>query len=112
MFIEITLKTGKREELLDITGMIQSEIQKNKINSGICVIFTPHTTSAITINENADPDVCTDILKGLKEISPLRSGYLHSEGNSDAHIKASLFGTSQTIIIEDGRQSRKKTRVN
>ncbi|MCL1972845.1 MAG: secondary thiamine-phosphate synthase enzyme YjbQ [Endomicrobia bacterium] len=103
MLIEIGLKTSKREILIDITNLINDEIKKSKISSGISLVYTPHTTSAITINENADPDVCTDILKGLKDISPVKSSYLHGEGNSDAHIKASLFGMSQMIIIEEGR---------
>ena len=102
MLIELNLKTSKREELIDITQTIANEAQKNKIDSGICVIFTPHTTAAVTINENADPDVCTDMIKGLKDISPHDNGYFHGEGNSDAHIKSSLLGVSQTIIIDRG----------
>lgn len=103
MLIELNLKTSKREELVDISSIIQTEILKNKVDCGICLIYTPHTTSAITINENADPDVCSDMIKGLKNISPDDKSYRHAEGNSDAHIKSSIIGASEMIIIENGR---------
>ncbi|HOO41266.1 MAG TPA: secondary thiamine-phosphate synthase enzyme YjbQ, partial [Syntrophales bacterium] len=70
--------------------------------SGICQVYVPHTTSGITINENADPDVPRDILATLEKLVPLRGNYRHSEGNSDAHVKASLMGSSQTVFFENG----------
>ncbi len=103
MIIEINISTKKRNEMIDITQQINAKLLERKISSGFCIIYTPHTTSAITINENADPDVCTDMIKGLANISPDNSSYKHLEGNSDAHIKSSLVGTSETVIIENGR---------
>lgn len=103
MLTEIVLKTSEREMMTDITRIIENEIRKNNIISGICAVCVPHTTAAVTINENADPHVCADIIKGLKDISPLKNAYLHAEGNSDAHIKASLLGSSQTLIIENSK---------
>lgn len=103
MFAEFELNTSKREEFKDITKKLQEFITSSNIESGICIIYTPHTTSAITINENADADVCTDILNGLKEIAPYEKNYRHIEGNSDSHIKASLLGSSQTVIIQNAK---------
>ncbi len=101
MLIELQIKTSKREELINITGKISETIKKVGTENGICLVYTPHTTAAITINENADPDVCTDMISGLERISPLDKNYRHMEGNSDAHIKSSLIGTSQTLIIKN-----------
>jgi len=95
-----TVNTKTQEELIDITSMVQSILKESKIYDGICVVFIPHTTAAVTINENADPSVRKDIIKGLKVIPS--SGYMHSEGNSPAHIKASIIGSSVTILIEEG----------
>lgn len=95
-----TINTSKQEELIDITSKVQKILQELKISDGICVVFIPHTTAGITINENADPDVRGDIVKGLKVIPS--SGYRHSEGNSPAHIKASIIGSSIMIVIEKG----------
>ncbi|EFW38255.1 secondary thiamine-phosphate synthase enzyme YjbQ [Treponema phagedenis] len=92
----------KAEELVDITGFVQSAIRETGVRSGTALIFCPHTTAAITINENADPDVKADLLKGLAYISPDRPVYMHAEGNSPAHIKASLVGSSVSVIIENG----------
>ncbi|CEM63178.1 YjbQ family protein [Treponema phagedenis] len=92
----------KAEELVDITGFVQSAIRETGVKSGTALIFCPHTTAAITINENADPDVKADLLKGLAYISPDRPVYMHAEGNSPAHIKASLVGSSVSVIIENG----------
>ncbi|MDY6914771.1 MAG: secondary thiamine-phosphate synthase enzyme YjbQ [Candidatus Cloacimonadota bacterium] len=82
--------------------MLQLVKDKN-INSGKITLFVPHTTAAITINENADPDVPRDIILGLKRISPVLGEFRHTEGNSDAHIKSSLIGCSQDILVEEGR---------
>ena len=103
MTVEIYVKSSKREELLDITEDIDEEIAKSGVKSGICVIYTPHTTAAVTINENADPDVCSDMVKALRNISPQDNSYRHSEGNSDAHVKSSLVGATKTVIIENGK---------
>jgi secondary thiamine-phosphate synthase enzyme len=100
---EIELKTNSRIQFKDITREIEQEVAKTGVKEGICVVFSSHTTAGITINENADPDVQRDLESGLSRIAPFNAGYLHSEGNSDAHIKASLMGSSQTIIIENGK---------
>mgnify|MGYP000970560260 FL=1 len=97
------MRTHARTEMVDITSKIQQSVKESGIESGICTVFVPHTTAGITINENADPDVVSDILKEVNKIVPFEDGYLHMEGNSAAHIKASLFGFSQQIIVEGGR---------
>ena len=96
-----TVNTKTQEELIDITSKVRDTLQESKIYDGICVVFIPHTTAAVTINENADPAVRKDIIKGLKVIPS--SGYMHSEGNSPAHIKASIIGSSITIIVKEGK---------
>ena len=100
---QIPVKTNKRIEMIDITPIIQKLISQNSIQEGICSVFVPHTTAAVTINENADPDVVRDITEGLKKIVPFSGDYRHTEGNSDAHIKASLLGASEMIFIEAGK---------
>ena len=100
----VSIRTHQRNEMLDITSQVASAIIKNAIENGIAVVFCPHTTAGITINENADPDVTHDILLTLDELLPqMRRGYRHAEGNSDAHVKSSLVGASETIIIENGQ---------
>jgi secondary thiamine-phosphate synthase enzyme len=89
--------------MIDITDRIAEDVRKSGIKDGTCHLFTLHTTAAITINENADPDVPRDILAALDRLIPLSDHYRHAEGNAAAHIKASLFGASQTVFIEDGR---------
>ncbi len=102
--IKKSIITNKRTEFLDITHDIQKEINDSKINSGIVVIFTPHTTAGITINENADPDVKIDIDYKINKLIPKdEPNYLHAEGNSDSHIKSSLFSSSLSLIIEDSK---------
>jgi secondary thiamine-phosphate synthase enzyme len=96
-----SVSTSKKEEFVDITSEVQGIVKKSGVSSGLCVVFIPHTTAGITINENADPAVCKDILKGLKVIP--ETGFAHSEGNSPAHIKASIIGSSVTIYIEEAR---------
>jgi secondary thiamine-phosphate synthase enzyme len=88
--------------MIDITSHVRSILRENRVESGICYVFVPHTTAAVTINENADPDVPRDILAQLDRTIPLRGDYLHSEGNSAAHIKASFFGASETVLVEGG----------
>lgn len=101
--MEYTVKTKRAQEFVDITGFVNEAVAKSEVKNGIAVVFVPHTTAGITINENADPDVVKDILSGLNKAFPERNGYLHVEGNSHAHIKASLTGSSCNIIIENGR---------
>lgn len=95
----IKVNTSKKEQLIDITSLVQTSLTKSGLKNGICVVFIPHTTAGVTINEDADPDVREDIIKGLKVIPS--QGFKHVEGNSPAHIKASLIGASQTIIVEN-----------
>lgn len=99
MVEEIQVKTSKRNELVDVTGQVQGVVSKSGVKEGICVVYCPHTTAGVTINEAADPSVKHDILAKLSELVPEGRGYTHAEGNSDSHIKASLTGNSCTIII-------------
>lgn len=98
----IGVKTGQHCAMVDITREIRNLIKNSGVKSGLCVIFVPHTTAGITINENADPDVIRDFMMEMNKLVPLSDDYHHSEGNSAAHIKASMMGFSQTLIIEDG----------
>ncbi|MFC1501005.1 secondary thiamine-phosphate synthase enzyme YjbQ [Elusimicrobiota bacterium] len=100
---EFTLRTKYRSEFVDITSVIQDIISKQKVKNGICHIYIPHTTAGITINENADPDVISDIIASLDKLIPLKNNYKHMEGNSAAHIKASLMGSSQNLGFENGK---------
>ena len=100
---KINIKSSKQGELIDITGQLQQAASKSKIKDGSCVVFVPHTTAGITINENADPSVRRDILYELDKIVPHQDNYSHSEGNSAAHIKASLLGSSVTVFVKDNR---------
>jgi len=97
-----TIRTQTRCEMIDITERVAERVRESGIREGLCRVFIPHTTAAVTINENADPDVPQDILAALERIVPLSCHYRHTEGNSAAHIKASLFGVSQTVFIEEG----------
>ncbi len=100
---EIHLQTNSRIEMIDITASVQAVIDKEKISNGFCIVFTPHTTAAVTINENADPDVPIDIISALERAFPQTADYRHAEGNSPAHAKSSLVGASELVLIEDGR---------
>lgn len=100
---KINIKTARRIELADITAEVQNIVSKKKIKTGVCCIFCPHTTAGLTINENADPSVKSDMINTLNKLVPENAGYAHSEGNSDSHIKSSLLGASLTIFIEDGQ---------
>ncbi|HBH86432.1 MAG TPA: hypothetical protein DDY17_02370 [Syntrophaceae bacterium] len=99
---QFTVRTNARSEMIDITSRIRALLKESKVQSGICHVFIPHTTAAVTINENADPDVPRDILMELDKIVPLNDRYRHGEGNSAAHIKASIVGASEMIFIDDG----------
>ena len=98
----ITVKSHSRTEMIDISSEVLSAVRSSGILNGFCVAYTPHTTAAITINENADPSVPDDMLMEMNKIVPFNDGYRHMEGNSAAHIKSSLFGCSETIIIQNG----------
>lgn len=100
---KINVKTAKRIELIEITEEVQSTVTQAKIKNGVCFIFCPHTTAGITINENADPSVCRDIINTLNKLVPENGAYAHAEGNSDSHIKSCLFGSSLTVFIEQGK---------
>jgi len=100
---EYGVKTNKREELIDITHIVKKAVNESGVEDGMALIFVPHTTAAVTINENADPSVKRDIIYKLNKEIPQDEGYHHGEGNSDAHIKSSLVGASLQIIISGGR---------
>lgn len=98
----LTIETTMHTELLDITGRVREAIRAAGIDRGLALVCTPHTTAAITINENADPDVVTDLLAGLSRLAPRDGAYRHAEGNSDAHLKSTLVGAGQTLIVSGG----------
>jgi secondary thiamine-phosphate synthase enzyme len=99
----LEVKTRSRTEFRDITDQLQRVVADSDVEQGFCRVFVPHTTAAVTINENADPAVQRDILKELNKIVPFEDDYSHAEGNSAAHIKSSLVGCSLTVLVEDGR---------
>ncbi len=88
--------------MVDITGMVRSALRESGVQSGICCVFVPHTTAAVTINENADADVQRDIIAELDKVIPLNDNYRHIEGNSAAHVKSSLVGASEMVLVERG----------
>jgi len=100
---DISVSTGSRVQFLEITGRIVEYVSKSGVKDGVCRIYMPHTTAGLTINENADPDVTTDMINGLEKLVPLAGNYLHAEGNSDAHIKASLMGFSLMVPVIEGK---------
>jgi secondary thiamine-phosphate synthase enzyme len=100
---ENSIRTSQRNEFADITSTVRKAVADSGVREGICVIFVPHTTAAVTINENADPDVTRDIKKHMGRMVPNDPGFAHSEGNSDSHIQSSLFGPSLTVIIREGQ---------
>ena len=100
---EFTLKTSARNQFVEITDRVRDAITASGVRSGLCVVYCPHTTAAITVNENADPDVVHDMLLYLNRTIPKdQNGFRHGEGNSDSHIKASLVGPSVTLVVNDG----------
>jgi len=100
--MEYSITTQKYQEFIDISELVEEAVRKEKVKDGIVTIFIPHTTAGVTVNENADPDVIADILSGLNKVFPEKNEYLHLEGNSHAHIKASLMGSSCNIVVENG----------
>jgi secondary thiamine-phosphate synthase enzyme len=103
MIKQLRVKTQLRTDLIDITQGVQRIVSESGVRSGICYIHVPHTTAAITINENSDPNVGRDILKELNQIIPFDNHYSHMEGNSAAHIKSSIIGVSIALMVEEGR---------
>ena len=101
--VELQIRTGAHTQMLDITEKIQQVVSESGVKEGVCVAFVPHTTAAVTINENADPDVVRDFTAELEKIVPWEDGYHHMEGNSAAQLKASMIGFSEQILIEGGR---------
>lgn len=101
--VKIAVPTNARAEMIDITAAVEEAVGASGVKSGLCVVLVPHTTAAVTINENADPDVQRDILTHMETVAPYDAAFRHNEGNSAAHIKASLFGPSVTVPVEEGR---------
>ncbi len=99
----LEIRTNAREEMVDLTPKIGALVASSGVANGLCTVFVPHTTAAVTINENADPDVREDLLAALGRAVPDGVPYRHGEGNSPAHVKASLVGSSVTVIVEGGR---------
>ena len=99
----ISVKTHSRTELVDITEQVQSALREEGIREGVCMVYVPHTTAAVTINENADATVKDDILKVLNKVIPWDDGYRHREGNSAAHIKSTLVGASELVAVAGGK---------
>lgn len=101
--VTLNIKTNTHTEMQEITDRVQEAVSDSGIEDGICMLFVPHTTAAVTINENADPDVVRDFIMEVDKIVPWDAGYRHFEGNSAAHLKASIIGFSEHIIVENGR---------
>lgn len=102
MMTTLDVRTSERNQLLDITNQIRKVVKDSGVSDGTCLVFVPHTTAAVTINENADPTVKQDILMMLNKLVPMDREFRHAEGNSDAHVKATLTGSSVSVIIENG----------
>lgn len=100
---KISLSTVSRSQFLDITGRVQELIDRERMKDGLALVWVPHTTAGLTVNENADPDVVRDILVSLDKRFPWEDNYAHSEGNSAAHIKSSLMGCEKALMVKDGR---------
>lgn len=103
MLIKLNVTTSKHTQMLDITRQIQAAVKESGVLNGICTVFIPHTTAAVTINENADPDVVRDFTTEINKIVPWEDNYYHMEGNSAAHLKSSMIGFSEQVIIDNGR---------
>jgi len=103
MIQTVQVKSSRRIDFIDITHSVQEVIRKSGVGEGVCHLFIPHTTAAVTINENADPSVTRDIMMMLNKLIPSEDDYRHLEGNSSAHIKSSLLGCSETVFVESGK---------
>lgn len=102
MLFKYEVETDKRESFINIDSLVQKALAESKLKSGAVVVFTPHTTAGVTINENADPDVVRDLVYGMNVTFDNKKEYRHAEGNSDSHMKSSLVGASETLIVEKG----------
>ncbi len=100
--IEFSIRSSGRSQMIDITPQVQQRLIGEGLRDGICVVYVPHTTAGVTVNEGADPSVCEDILATLGKLIPEDAGYRHMEGNSDSHLKTSLVGNSTTLIVQNG----------
>lgn len=98
----LSVRTSARTELIDITSQIAEQVKKSGVREGLCMLYVPHTTGAVTINESADPSVRGDVLMILNQIVPWKANYKHLEGNSPAHVKATLVGASELLAVENG----------
>jgi len=98
----LTIQTDKQTQFVEVTSQVRKTIKASGVPEGLCMLFVPHTTAGITINENADPSVRSDVLMVLNKVIPWEDGYRHREGNSPAHIKASLMGASELVAVENG----------
>ena len=103
MMYSLEVSTGDRTQLVDITDQVERFVSQSGVKEGTCLLYVPHTTAGLTINENADPTVPADIIMGLNKLIPFDDNYKHIEGNSAAHIKSSIFGVSLTIFITGGK---------
>lgn len=103
MYKTLKIATKSRSQMIDITKEVALAISESGVTRGVCRIFVPHTTAAVTINESADPDVAADILMSLEKLVPWKDNYRHAEGNSAAHIKATLVGPDLTLLVEEGK---------
>ena len=99
----LAVRTNSRTDMVDITRLVAAVLKKSGVEGGMCFVYVPHTTAAVTVNESYDADVASDITAALSKLVPHRAGYAHSEGNSDAHIKAAMVGSCQAIPVEEGR---------
>jgi secondary thiamine-phosphate synthase enzyme len=102
MITEISVKTDSKTSLVDITGKIRDAVKKSGRKNGVCYLYAPHTTAAITINENYDPTVAMDIVEEMNKLIPMNGHYKHLEGNAAAHIKSAIIGSSRSVFIENG----------
>ena len=100
---EISVQSHTREELIKLDSQLQEAVQESGIHNGVCLVYVPHTTAGVTINEGTDPAVAADIVARLADLVPREAGYTHAEGNADSHIKAALVGASVTLFIDSGR---------
>lgn len=100
---EIPVHTNRREEMVDVTARVQGAVRAGGVQSGLCYVYVPHTTAAVTINEAADPTVARDVLTTLERLVPRHGDYKHAEGNADAHAKSVLIGASAVVPVADGR---------
>jgi secondary thiamine-phosphate synthase enzyme len=101
--MQLTIKTNARTQMVDITAQVQKTLSTTGFKTGLCMLYVPHTTAAVTINESADPSVARDVVMALNQVVPWKADYHHAEGNSPAHVKASLIGASELIFVENGR---------